>query len=197
MASDPLLSFVLIARNEAGCIARCLDSAKVLASELIVVDTGSKDDTPSIARSCGARVLNFDWCDDFSAARNFGLEAAQGRWILVLDADEYLPPASLAALRALIESPADCAYHLLNKSSSDGGKTGMVGKIVRLFPNRPEIRYEWPVHEQVVTSLNRAGIPILDTTIEIIHTGYASPEINAAKQTRNLRILEKIGRAHV
>jgi tetratricopeptide (TPR) repeat protein len=81
---------------------------------------------------------------------------------------------------------------LLNKSSSDGGKTGMVGKIVRLFPNRPEIRFEWPVHEQVVTSLNRAGVPIHDTSIEIIHTGYSSPEINAAKQERNLRILEKI-----
>ena len=67
----------------------------------------------------------------------------------------------------------------------------MVGKIVRLFPNRPEIRFEWSVHEQVVTSLNRAGIPIQDTSVEIIHTGYSSPEINAAKQERNLRILEK------
>jgi hypothetical protein len=159
---------------------------------LIVVDTGSTDDTSDIAQSCGARVLNFPWCDDFSAARNEGLKVARGRWILVLDADEYLPEASINALQALIDGPADRAYHLLNKSSSDGGKTGMVGKIVRLFPNRPEIRFEWPVHEQVVTSLNRAGVPIHDTSIEIIHTGYSSPEINAAKQERNLHILEKI-----
>ena len=186
------LSLVLIAKNEAAFLARCLDSAKGVASELIVVDTGSTDDTSDIAQSCGARVLNFPWCDDFSAARNEGLKAARGRWILVLDADEYLPEASIAALHTVIHGPADCAYHLLNKSSSDGGKTGMVGKIVRLFPNRPEIRFEWPVHEQVVTSLNRAGIPIHDTSIEIIHTGYSSPEINAAKQERNLRILEKI-----
>lgn len=68
----------------------------------------------------------------------------------------------------------------------------MVAKIVRLFPNRADIRFEWPVHEQLVTSLNRAGIPIEDTTIEIIHTGYANPEVNAAKQSRNLRILERI-----
>jgi tetratricopeptide (TPR) repeat protein len=188
---DPSLTLVLIAKNEAAVIARCLDSAKGVASEMIVVDTGSTDDTSGIARSCGARVINFPWCDDFSAARNAGLEAARGRWILVLDADEYLPEASINALQSLIDGPADCAYHLLNKSSSDGGKTGMVGKIVRLFPNRPEIRFEWPVHEQVVTSLNRAGVPIHDTSIEIIHTGYSSPEINAAKQERNLRILEK------
>jgi tetratricopeptide (TPR) repeat protein len=188
---DPFLSLVLIAKNEASFIARCLDSAKGVASEMIVVDTGSTDETSDIAQSCGARVLNFKWCDDFSAARNEGLEAARGRWILVLDADEYLPEASINALQALIAGPADRAYHLLNKSSSDGGKTGMVGKIVRLFPNRPEIRFEWPVHEQVVTSLNRAGVPIHDTSIEIIHTGYSSPEVNAAKQERNLRILEK------
>ena len=185
------LSLVLIAKNEAADIARCLNSANGIASEMIVVDTGSHDETPSIASGCGARVLNFPWCDDFSAARNVGLEAARGRWILVLDADEYLPEASVTALHPLIDGPADRAYHLLNKSSTDGGKTGMVGKIVRLFPNRPEIRFEWPVHEQVVTSLNRARIPIHDTLIEIIHTGYAGPEVNATKQERNLRILEK------
>lgn len=186
------MSLVLIAKNESACIARCLDSAKGLAEELIVVDTGSDDKTCPIARDRGAVVWNFHWCDDFSAARNFGLQVARGRWILVLDADEYLPAASVSALRPLIEMPANTAYYLLNKSSTDGGRTGMVGKIVRLFPNHPEVRFEWPVHEQVVTSLNRAGIPIHDTAIEIIHTGYSSPEVNAAKQERNLRILEKI-----
>lgn len=187
----PCLSLVLIAKNEATCIARCLDSARGLADELIVVDTGSEDETVSIATNCGARVLHFDWCDDFSAARNAGLEAARGRWILVLDADEYLPEASVSALMPLIHSSADRAYHLLNKSSSDGGKTGMVAKIIRLFPNRPEIRFEWPVHEQVATSLSRNGIPILDSAIKIIHTGYSSPVVNACKQVRNLQILEK------
>jgi len=103
---DPSLTLVLIAKNEAAVIARCLDSAKGVASEMIVVDTGSTDDTSDIARSCGARVLNFPWCDDFSAARNAGLEAARGRWILVLDADEYLPEASINALQALILNPA-------------------------------------------------------------------------------------------
>lgn len=189
---EPSLSLVLIAKNEAACIARCLKSASKIADELIVVDTGSTDGTPVIARGYGARVLDFQWCDDFSAARNIGLEAARGRWILVLDADEYLPEESIEMLRELISGPADRAYHLLNKSSADEGKTGMVGKIIRLFPNRPEIRFEWPVHEQVFTSLNRAGIPIHDSSVEIIHTGYSNPEINAAKQERNLRILEKI-----
>lgn len=197
-SSSPVITLALIARNEEAHIERCLKSASGLAAELIVVDTGSTDRTKDIALSCGARVLDFPWIDDFSAARNQALEAAHGRWILVLDADEYLPPSSVEAIRALTssENAADRAYHLVNKSSTDEGRTGVSGLIVRLFPNDPRVRYEWPVHEQVVTSLQRANIPIENTGIEIIHTGYSSPEVNAAKQERNLRILEKMTTQH-
>lgn len=186
------LTLAMIARDEEASIARCLASVRGLAEEVIVVDTGSNDRTVGIALEAGAEVVRFPWCDDFSAARNAGLNAATGRWILVLDADEYLPPASAEALRVLVTNPAPPSrgYQLLNKSSNDAGRTGMIGKIVRLFPNLPAVRYEWPVHEQVVTSLQRAGIPVTDTEIEIIHTGYASAGINAIKQARNLRILE-------
>ncbi len=186
------VTLALIARDEASVIARCLESAKSIADELIVVDTGSKDATREIARNAGASVIDFPWVDDFSAARNAALEAATGRWILVLDADEYLPASSARAIRDLLAETGDAprAFHLLNKSSSDDGRTGVVGKIVRLFPNRPDVRYAWPVHEQVVTSLRRANIPIHDTEIEIIHTGYTNAEVNLKKQTRNLRILD-------
>lgn len=193
-SSSPIITLALIARNEEAHIGRCLRSTSGLAAEMIVVDTGSTDRTKEIALSCGARVLDFPWIDDFSAARNQALEAAHGRWILVLDADEYLPPSSVEAILALTSSAAaaDRAYHLVNKSSMDEGRTGISGLIVRLFPNDPRVRYEWPVHEQVVTSLQRANIPIANTGIEIIHAGYSSPEVNAAKQERNLRILEKM-----
>ena len=196
-SSGPNITLALIARDEEAHIERCLESASGLDAEMIVVDTGSTDKTKDIAIACGAKVLNFPWIDDFSAARNKALEVARGRWILVLDADEYLPPASVEAIRALTSDDAvpHCAYHLLNKSSSDDGRTGTSGLIVRLFPNDPRVRYEWPVHEQVATSLQRVGIPVVDTRIEIIHTGYSSPEVNAAKQARNLRILEKMTQA--
>jgi hypothetical protein len=192
----PNVSLALIARDEESDIERCLKSASGLAEEMIVVDTGSSYRTKEIATACGARVLDFEWIDDFSAARNKALEAARGKWILVLDADEYLPAASVQAIRALTSSAhaANRAYHLVNKSTTDGGRTGISGLIVKLFPNDPCVRYEWPVHEQVVVSLNRANIPILNTQIEILHTGYSSPEVNATKQERNLRILETITR---
>ena len=102
------------------------------------------------------------------------------------------PQASVQAIRTLTSSPEapDRAYQLLNRSTTDNGLTGISGLMVRLFPNDPRVRYEWPVHEQVVTSLQRAGLPIENTGIEIIHTGYSSPAVNASKQERNLRILE-------
>lgn len=190
-SSAPPLSLCMIVLNEERHLARCLGSVKSIAGQMVVVDTGSTDSTKKIAADCGAEIFDFAWNGDFAAARNASLSHATGRWILVLDADEYLPPASMDALQLLIQTPADRAFHLLNKSTNDGGKSGMTGKIVRLFPNRPDVRYEWPVHEQVVTSLRRTGIPVLDSDIEIFHTGYSDAETNKLKQARNLEILER------
>jgi hypothetical protein len=188
---SPKLTLAMIVRNEEKHIRKCLQSAAGLVDEMIVVDTGSTDQTISIAKECGAHVIEFPWIDDFSASRNRALDAARGKWILVLDADEFLPESSVSAIRQITSSDSPlCAYNLLNRSTRDNGRTGLDGLIVRLFRNDPRIRYEWPVHEQVVTSLQRANVPIVSTKIEILHTGYSSPEVNAAKQRRNLRILE-------
>src|SRR5437867_2509435 len=89
-SATPLLSICMIVKNEEENLARALGSAAGLDAELVVVDTGSTDGTVEVARRAGARVLEFPWVDDFSAARNFGFESARGRWLLVLDADEEL-----------------------------------------------------------------------------------------------------------
>jgi tetratricopeptide (TPR) repeat protein len=184
------LTLAVIARNEEAVLGRCLDSVREVASEMLVVDTGSTDRTRAVAEERGARVLEFPWCDDFAAARNVALEAASGCWILVLDADEYLAPDAGKKLGELVSAKADRAYRILNRSVAEGGRGGLVGRMVRLFPNLADVRYEWPVHEQVEESLKRAGIPIVDSALEVLHTGYASPEVNAKKQARNLRIME-------
>lgn len=197
MSTDALfqLSLCMIVRNEQATLRRCLDSVRGLVDEIIVVDTGSTDESPSIARECGARVVTAPWENDFSGARNRSLELARGKWILVLDADEYFLPQDRDALMALLHRrgsrPADRAFNLVNKSSRDGGRTGLTGHIVRLFPNRPDIRYHWPIHEQVVTSLQRAGVPVENTNVVIIHTGYSDPVTNRQKQLRNRAILEQ------
>jgi glycosyltransferase involved in cell wall biosynthesis len=84
------LSFVAIVKNEAQNLDRCLASVKPYVDELIVVDTGSTDETIAIAQQYGAKVSHFEWCDDFALARNYACSLASGDWILTLDADEEL-----------------------------------------------------------------------------------------------------------
>lgn len=195
-STTPLLSLCTIVRNERDLLERCLASVRDLVDEAVVVDTGSTDGTQDIARAHGAHLIQTAWENDFALARNRSLEAARGRWILVLDADEYLLAPEKAALRALLRqhTPADGAtprraFGLIQKSTADGGRTGMLVNIIRLFPNRPDVRYAWPVHEQVALTLERARIPVENTGIVILHTGYSDPARNREKQRRNRAIL--------
>ena len=181
----------MIVRNEVAVLGRCLDSVAGLVDEAVVVDTGSTDGTIEAALARGARVVRSTWEGDFSRARNLSLAQARGRWILVLDADEYLEPGQRDALAALVAGedarggPPARAFTLVQKSTSDGGRSGLLVSIIRLFPNRPGIRFAWPVHEQVATSLQREGVPVADAGVTLLHTGYADPARNRLKQERN------------
>jgi tetratricopeptide (TPR) repeat protein len=187
------LSLCMIVKNEKANLPACLSSAQGLADEIIVVDTGSTDGTQEIARSFGAKVIQSDWQGDFSLARNLSLAEAKGHWILWLDADDRLLEPDKAAIRKLVETDPETepkAYGLLVKNSSDGGRSGSVFNQIRIFPNRSNLRFRSPVHEQILPALEAAGIPIEYTSIRILHTGYADPETSRAKQVRNKTILE-------
>jgi tetratricopeptide (TPR) repeat protein len=182
----------MIVRNESAHLQRCLRSVSGVADDVVVVDTGSTDGTVDIAQREGARVFHFAWVDDFAKARNHSLDQARAPWILVLDADEQLVEKDRERLVQLIASrQPDTAFNLVVNNSVDGGRTGMLAHVLRLFPNRPDVRYAWPIHEQVGTSLIKQDIPIEDTSIEILHDGYSDRERNTGKQRRNLAILEK------
>jgi glycosyltransferase involved in cell wall biosynthesis len=173
----------MIVRNEERTLRSCLESVGSLADEMIVVDTGSSDGTREVALGMGARVVEVAWTDDFSAARNAGLEQARGAWILVLDADESLAPEAREAVRALTAREPREAHALVQVGLGPLGQTLRM-PIVRLFPNHPDVRFEFPLHEQVDRSLARRGIPVRPTTIEIQHSGYDSPARAAEKRAR-------------
>src|SRR5262245_166486 len=97
----PQVSLCMIAKNEAANLAACLEPLRDLVDEIVVVDTGSTDETPAIAGQLGARVFDFPWCDDFSAARNAALERGTGRWAFCLDADERVDGENTAKLERL------------------------------------------------------------------------------------------------
>jgi tetratricopeptide (TPR) repeat protein len=195
------LSLCLIVKDEEAHLAKCLMSAKDIADEMIVVDTGSTDKTKDIATAFGARVFDFIWTDDFSEARNFSLSKASGDWILVLDGDETLSPADHAALADIVHSKPGkpAAYSLTTRNYTNlvsaQGWTANDGRYtreetgtgwhpstkVRLFSNDPRIRFRDPVHEVVEPSLLEAGIHFKPCSIPVHHYGKMNAGKTAAK----------------
>src|SRR5436190_22371274 len=93
------LSLCMIVKNESKHLANCLESVDGVVDEIIIVDTGSTDNTIEIAEKYGAKVFHYKWHDDFGAARNEALKYASGDWVLVLDADEVLSDESKDKIR--------------------------------------------------------------------------------------------------
>jgi len=109
MAASPTISLAVITKNEARNIGRCIESCRGLVGEIVVVDSGSTDDTVAIARNLGARVEHHAF-DNYGAQKNRALDLATGDWILNLDADEWLSDALRDEIRAAVDTaPADCA----------------------------------------------------------------------------------------
>lgn len=185
------LSCCIIARDEEESIQRAIESVRDLADEVIVVDTGSVDRTPYLARRCGARVHYIQWCDDFSEARNRALSMATSSWILVLDADEELAPLDREAFRELIGEHPRSAFSMRQRTythsssayglipargcGSAGAESCFVSDQVRIFPNDKRLRYRGRVHESVERSLQGAGIPVVETGHIIHHYGRLGP----------------------
>ncbi|SIS52036.1 glycosyltransferase family 2 protein [Alicyclobacillus vulcanalis] len=142
-------SLCMIVRNEEEVLARCLESVGDLADEMIVVDTGSEDHTVEIARSFGARVEEFAWCDDFSAARNYAFRLATCAYILWLDADDVIRPEDMAAWKALKSAlPPDVDavtawYHL----AFYGDQPSYSSRLIRLVRRAATFCWRGRVHE--------------------------------------------------
>jgi tetratricopeptide (TPR) repeat protein len=187
------LSLCMIVKDEADQLGDCLSQVLPVVDEIVVVDTGSTDDTREIARKLGARVFEFPWVNDFSAARNESLRRATGRYLLWLDADDRIDPEEIVKIQELkagLRPDSLQAYYLLIQSASPlDGESSFYQ--LRLFPNKPGVRFEGRVHEQVNFSLQRMGIPGVYLPIRIRHTGYEDPTAVQGKYERNWSILEE------
>lgn len=102
----------MIVRDEAQTLRRCLESVRGVVREIVIADTGSKDETPQIAREYGAQVVEIPWEDDFAKARNRALAPLNCDWVLSLDADEMLDPSAGAAIGALTAGRTVAAYQV-------------------------------------------------------------------------------------
>jgi glycosyltransferase involved in cell wall biosynthesis len=137
-----MISACLIVKNEEEMLPRCLASIAE-CDEIIVCDTGSQDSTVQIAQDFGAKVIHFDWCDDFAAARNFVKDHASHEWVLSIDADEYLEPNGLAKIRAAIEECQEDSINIFMKPEGGYGQH----HLPRVF--RKECEWVGKVHEVI------------------------------------------------
>ncbi len=186
------LSVCMIVKNEERNLARCLDSVRGLAGELIVVDTGSTDETPRIAARYGAEVIPFDFTIvDFAAARNHAIARASGRWILMLDADETLDRASAPTIERLIALDENAGYFLERHNHSSDSESPFTDYVVRLFPNRPNHRYRGRVHETIDASILAGGGRLLKTDIRIDHTFSSDREARRRRNHWYIEILKE------
>ncbi|MHA6879130.1 glycosyltransferase family 2 protein [Ralstonia pseudosolanacearum] len=180
-AKRPDLALVVIARNEAACIERCLRSARPHVDRMIVLDTGSTDATVAIAEACGAQVHPFTWVDDFSAARNAALRLADADWNLVMDADEWLESGADELREACTFGPLLGVVCIQSLDDAGGTAQRTNTWIPRLLPRG--VRYQGRVHEQPVASLRRVRLPLV-----FGHDGYVSAKLQK-KRGRNAALL--------
>jgi len=156
------ISLAIIARDNDDVIESTLRSVEAFVDEIVVVDTGSADGTISVAKSCGASVYEFEWINDFSAARNLAFSKCSGDWIMWLDTGDVIQPASADAFVELKEwlsgmteeEQPELIQILLNRVLDEDGNPEYNYPVARLARRSANPRWERPIHEVLVTDNN-------------------------------------------
>ena len=215
---QPTLSLCMITKNEEHNLTNCLNSVKNIVDEIIIVDTDSTDKTKEIAKNIcrnfglgEAKVFDFKWIDDFSAARNESLKHATKQWILVLDADETIAKEDLDKLKILI-SDEDCIgyYFIIRTYTNDSTAAGWVSSIsdkykesktasgwfttrlIRLFRNNKSIKFDGVVHETIDKSVHNLG-KVEEASFPIHHFGRLKGE----KGNHKKELYQKLGKLKI
>ena len=192
--SQRRLSVAIIARNAAEALAETLVSVRNLADEIVVLDTGSTDETPMIAERLGAKLHRRAWDESFAAARNSCLTLVSGDWILWLDAGERLDREEGRLLREFVDEHADLATAYLLRVALPGREPLVAGEqmaCVRLHPNRPGLLFHGRVRESLSRSLFAFGMKLEHLPLTLSRgTRDLDGEIKAAKAERNIRLAD-------
>lgn len=181
----------MIVRDEAEQLPACLAAAQGLFDEIVVVDAGSRNDTRRVAESFGTKVHDFAWVNDFSAARNDALAKTVSDFAFWLNADDRLDADERDKLgkRFVGIESTNVAYVMRCLCPVAGGGDSRVVSRVRLFPNRPGVRWSYRVHELIRPALQRAGVSCEWSNVTIKHVGYNDPKAWTRKSSRDLPML--------
>lgn len=183
------ISVCMIAKNEDPHIEDCLKRLRPCKFEIVVVDTGSVDRTVETARKYTDKVYHFEWCEDFSSARNYSISMASNDWVLIIDCDEYLENINLVDIEATLKEHENAVGMIVrnNPYIIQGVRSIMTERIGRLF-NRRYCHYEGSIHEQV-TTLDGREPETFPIPLTFYHEGYVSESGKRMRATRNLEML--------
>ena len=204
-----LLSLIMIVRNEAVNLPGFLNHHADLFDEMIIVDTGSEDYTVPVIRRFGADCISHFWKDDFSLARNEGLNRAKGRWLMILDADERIATADFLTIRKFLRKAPVAVYlqKTINYFSGGGhlewqpvrgkypmeeeGQKGYFeARRAGLFPGGKGLSFSGRVHESILPSAEKLGLDKYLLDIPVHHFGYVlSEQINRDRQNRYRKLV--------
>lgn len=187
------ISVCSIVKNESKNIGKMLDSVSKFGFEIIVVDTGSSDDTKSIALKYTDKVYDFEWCDDFSAAKNYAVSLASNNWILFLDADEWIESFNKDDVEYFIRKyPNAVGSVWMDNLTGSPEKPGPISRIhiERLYDKR-RFQYVSPIHEMLAPKYGK-DMENYIVNITLGHSGYQmDDETRKRKSERNLSMLMK------
>ncbi len=206
-----LLSLIMIVRDEAALLPGFFKTHRGLFDEMVVVDTGSTDGSQRLIQDAGAILITHPWQADFSAARNRGLEQAQGRWLMVLDADEKLAQGHISSLRGFLAKAPDAVYqqptinyfpnqnhlewqpvsgHYPEEEKYQSGF--FLATRAGLFPRTKGLRFSGCVHESILPAAEKLGLPTFSLDIPIHHYGFVlSPEKNQKRKSLYRELADK------
>lgn len=188
-----ILSICMIIRNQKDILAKTLPNKVKIADEVIVVDTGSVDGAKELARELGAKVFEFPWANDFSAARNESLKHAEGEWIIWLDTDEFMKEEDLQALKDELSESKEEAYMLPLYECCPGTVDGTAYYYrVKVFRNHKGYHFERIINEQVYDRGGKFLQGKVLSNIPIYHWGgKLDPQKMKKKKERNIKLLKK------
>jgi len=179
------ISLCMIVKNEEDNLSRCLDTVQDIVDEIVIVDTGSTDNTKKIAMKYTDKIYNFEWIEDFSAARNFAFSKATKDYILWLDADDIILEVDrkkLKLTKKILDSTVDVVMMKYNVGFDDKGNVTLSYFRERLVKRDRNFKWVDPIHEYIEANGN-----LINSDIAITHTKTQSNSAN-----RNINIFKKM-----
>lgn len=186
------ISVCIITKNEAHYLRECLSCLMKYPFEIVVTDTGSEDDSVSVAKEYTDKVFFYEWCNDFSAARNYCVAQATNDMVMIVDTDEFVQDFDWDDFYKIVEMNHDKVgrINLNNIYRRNGILNSTNEKLSRIFDRRL-YTYTGSIHEQITPIGDKDTFETYDAGITFKHVGYDGDPENIKKKTeRNIMLLK-------